>query len=255
MGNCPGCIVAVGNSNFGTKAMEKEHKRGVRFQMKISNPPLLHQSLGNHVRDFFYLSGDERGAFQIVAVFIPARAAAIPARAAVTPARAAATPAHAAAIPARAAVIPARAAVTPARAAAIPARAAVIPARAAVTPARAAQVAHGWPSGVKNALTVITASDGKTEIYRQITTRLHNDIRMPEGSHGKQFIIKAAFLKHVNDEPHFGNEPTFSMPLTTEDLAATLDRQHHEEFEAQLQEVERQRQEIERLHAKLEAKK
>jgi hypothetical protein len=45
------------------------------------------------------------------------------------------------------------------------------------------------------------------------------------------------------------------MPLTTADLAATLDRQHHEEFEAQIQEVERQRQEIERLHAELEAKK
>jgi hypothetical protein len=45
------------------------------------------------------------------------------------------------------------------------------------------------------------------------------------------------------------------MPLTTEDLAATLDRQHHEEFEAQLREVERQRQEIERLHTELGAKK
>jgi hypothetical protein len=77
---------------------------------------------------------------------------------------------------------------------------------------------------------------------------------MPAGSHGKQFIIKASFLKHVNDEPRFGNEPTFSMPLTTEDLAAALDRQHHEDFEAQIQEVERQRQEIERLHAELNAK-
>jgi hypothetical protein len=119
----------------------------------------------------------------------------------------------------------------------------------------AAQVVHGWPQGVKNALIVITSADGKTEVYRQITSRLHNDIRMPDGSHGKQFIIKAAFLKHVDDDPRFGNEPTFSMPLTTEDLAAALDRQHHEEFEVQLQEVERQRQEIERLHAELDAKK
>jgi hypothetical protein len=119
----------------------------------------------------------------------------------------------------------------------------------------AAQVVHGWPDGVKNALTVITSADGKTEVYRQVTSRLHNDIRMPDGSHGKQFIIKAAFLRHVDDEPRFGNEPTFSMPLTTEDLAAALDRQHHEEFEAQLQEVERQRQEIERLQAELNAKK
>ena len=77
---------------------------------------------------------------------------------------------------------------------------------------------------------------------------------MPDGSHGKQFIIKASFLKHVNDEPRFGNEPTFSMPLTTEDLAAALDRQHHEDFEAQIRETERQRQEIERLHAELNVK-
>jgi hypothetical protein len=119
----------------------------------------------------------------------------------------------------------------------------------------AAQVAHGWPAGVKNALIVITSADGKTEVYRQMTTRLHNDIRMPDGSHGKQFIIKASFLKHINDEPRFGNEPTFSMPLTTQDLVSALDRQHHEEFEAQMQEVERQRQEIERLHTELNVKK
>jgi hypothetical protein len=43
----------------------------------------------------------------------------------------------------------------------------------------AAQVAHGWPPGVRNALIVITAADGKTEVYRQLTTRLHNDIQMP----------------------------------------------------------------------------
>ena len=45
------------------------------------------------------------------------------------------------------------------------------------------------------------------------------------------------FLRHVNDEPRFGNEPTFSMPLATEDLAA-LDRQRHEDFEVQAREVE-----------------
>jgi hypothetical protein len=44
------------------------------------------------------------------------------------------------------------------------------------------------------------------------------------------------------------------MPLTTEDLAATLDRQHHEEYEAQLREVERLRQESDQLHAQLEEK-
>jgi hypothetical protein len=119
----------------------------------------------------------------------------------------------------------------------------------------AAQVAHGWPTGVKNALIVITSSDGKTEVYRQLTTHLHNDIRMPEGSHGKQFIIKASFLKHVDDEPRFGNEPMFSMPLTTADLVSALDHQHHAEFEEQLREVERQRQEIERLTAGLNNQK
>jgi hypothetical protein len=31
------------------------------------------------------------------------------------------------------------------------------------------------------------------------------------------------FLRRVNDEPRFGNEPTFSMPLAIEDLAAALD--------------------------------
>jgi hypothetical protein len=62
---------------------------------------------------------------------------------------------------------------------------------------------------------------------------------MPDGSHGKQFIIKASFLRHVNDEPRFGNEPTFSIPLTTEDLAASLDRRHHADFEVQVQERQR----------------
>jgi hypothetical protein len=115
----------------------------------------------------------------------------------------------------------------------------------------AGPVLHGWPTGVKHALIVIMAVDGKTEVYRQMTTHLHNDIQMPEGSHGKQFIIKAAFLKHVDDTPKFGNEPTFSMPLTTEDMAATIDKEHHEEFEAQIKEIERQRLEIERLQKEI----
>ncbi|MDR1383017.1 MAG: hypothetical protein LBJ67_04095 [Planctomycetaceae bacterium] len=119
----------------------------------------------------------------------------------------------------------------------------------------AAQVVHGWPTGVRNALIVIIADDGKTEVLRRMTTRLHNDIQMPEGSRGKLFIIKASFLKHIDDEPRFGNEPTFSMPLTTEDLAAALDRQHHEDVEAQMKEVEIHRQEIERLQNELNEKK
>jgi hypothetical protein len=118
----------------------------------------------------------------------------------------------------------------------------------------AAKVAHGWPAGVHLALIVITAADGVTEVYRKMTTRLYNDITMPKGSHGQQFLAKAAFLKHVDDEPRFGNQPTFSMPLTTEDLVAALDHQHHEDFEAQMRETELHRREIERLEAELKAK-
>jgi hypothetical protein len=111
----------------------------------------------------------------------------------------------------------------------------------------AALTVHGWPPGVRQAVIVITASDGVTEVIRHYTTRLHNDIRMPSGSHGKQFLAKASFLRHIDDDLRFGPQPTFSMPLTTEDLVSTLDRQHHEEFEAHLRDVELHRQEIEKL--------
>jgi hypothetical protein len=84
----------------------------------------------------------------------------------------------------------------------------------------AALTAHGWPEGVHIALIVITSADGRTEIVRKFTTHLYNEIRMPDGSHGKPFIIKAAFLKHVDDEPVFGPQPTFTMPYSTEDIAA-----------------------------------
>jgi hypothetical protein len=84
-----------------------------------------------------------------------------------------------------------------------------------------ALVAHGWPRGVHEALLVITAVDGDVEVVRRMTRNLHNEILMPPGSHGKQFIIKASFMKHPDDVPHFGNSPTFSMPLTTDDLAAS----------------------------------
>jgi hypothetical protein len=116
----------------------------------------------------------------------------------------------------------------------------------------AALVVHGWPHGVRNALIVITAADGHTEVVRKMTNHLHTDIRMPEGSRGQSFLIKAAFLRHVTDEPRFGNEPSFTMPRSTADLLAILDRQHHEDFEEQVREVERHRQEIERLHAEAE---
>jgi hypothetical protein len=111
----------------------------------------------------------------------------------------------------------------------------------------AALVRHGWPRGVRQALIVILADDGITEVYRHMTSRLHTDIEMPVGSRGKLFIIKAAFLRHVDDNPKFGPEPTFFMPLTTEDLAAITDHRHHEEFEERVREVERHRREMENL--------
>jgi hypothetical protein len=107
-----------------------------------------------------------------------------------------------------------------------------------------ALTAHGWPHGVRHALIVIiSAADGVTEILRRQTTRLYNNIYMPKGSHGKQFVIKASFLRHIDDEPRFGPQPTFSMPLTTEDLVSVINRQHQEKYEANLREIERQREE------------
>jgi vacuolar-type H+-ATPase subunit F/Vma7 len=110
----------------------------------------------------------------------------------------------------------------------------------------AARVVRGWPRGVKHILIVITAADGTTEIYRQMSTHQHNQIEMPAGSHGKQFIAKAAFLKHVDDTPHFGNQEVFSMPYTTEDLAsghARLEREKDEEIERLKAELKRREEE------------
>jgi hypothetical protein len=84
----------------------------------------------------------------------------------------------------------------------------------------AAQVIHGWPDGVKQALIIVLAADGVTEVHRQLTSHLHTDIQVPAGSRGKLLIVKAAFLRHVDDTPRFGNEPTVTMPLSTEDIAA-----------------------------------
>ena len=84
---------------------------------------------------------------------------------------------------------------------------------------------RGWPEGVKNILIVINDVEGPTEVYRQLSPRLYNDIKMPANSHGKQFIIRAAFLRHIDDAPRFGNEPTFTMPRTTLDLATQQARE------------------------------
>jgi hypothetical protein len=94
----------------------------------------------------------------------------------------------------------------------------------------AALVNHGWPEGVRNAVIVIRSADGKREIYNKLTSRLHTSITLPEELRGKQIIIKAAFLRHVDDTPKFSEiQPVISLPLTTEDLAKTVDQQHEEE--------------------------
>jgi hypothetical protein len=120
----------------------------------------------------------------------------------------------------------------------------------------AALVRSGWPKGVKQAVIVILASDGVTEVYHQMTTRLYNEIEMPAGSRGKMFIAKAAFLAHIDDEPKFSSQQTtFSMPQTTEDLAIILNNQHHDDFEANVREVEAHRRDVERLQSELDAMK
>jgi hypothetical protein len=119
----------------------------------------------------------------------------------------------------------------------------------------AAGVTRGWPEGVKYVLIIIVSVDDREEIVRLISTRVYNDITMPEGSRGKQFEVKASFLKHTDDEPRFGNAPVFSMPLTTDDLIARVDRHAHEDLEEKLQEVEQRRLELEQLRAEIEAAK
>jgi hypothetical protein len=115
----------------------------------------------------------------------------------------------------------------------------------------AGPVMHGWPHGIRMAILLILADDGETEILRLMTTRLHTDIEMPADCHGKQYIVKAAFLKHVNDTPRWSAGAQFSMPKDTTDLAHALDQQHYEEYEASLRTVEQHHQEIKRLHAEL----
>jgi hypothetical protein len=110
----------------------------------------------------------------------------------------------------------------------------------------AAQVTHGWPRGVRHALIVVMNASG-AEIYRQMTTRLHNTIPMPNGTHGQQFIVKAAFLRHVDDVPLFGNQAVFSLPRNTTDLLAG-----EVETETSKQKTELLRLEIERLQAEIE---
>jgi hypothetical protein len=83
----------------------------------------------------------------------------------------------------------------------------------------AGQVKSGWPTGVRNAVIIITADDGKTEIVHKTTSKLHNNFKMPDDAHGKTFFVKASFLKHLDDEPNFGDETMFTMPKTLADYA------------------------------------
>jgi hypothetical protein len=112
----------------------------------------------------------------------------------------------------------------------------------------AALVNHGWPEGVRNAVIVIRSADGKREIYNKLTTRLHTSISLPEELRGKQIIIRAAFLQHVDDTPKFGEiQPVISMPLTTEDLANSVEEQHKLEHESRKDAIKRHREELDRL--------
>jgi hypothetical protein len=110
----------------------------------------------------------------------------------------------------------------------------------------AALVVHGWPQGVTHALIVITDEQGNV-VYRQITSKLHTDITMPEGSRGKLFYVRAAFLKHMDDAPRFGPQPSFTMPYITEDVAKLIKKQYEEEVEQHRLEVERLLEENRRL--------
>jgi hypothetical protein len=65
---------------------------------------------------------------------------------------------------------------------------------------------------------IIDAASGR-EVHRGYTTRLHNQVRMPEGSSDKLFLVRAAFLMHFDDAPVFGPETSFFMPPTLADLA------------------------------------
>jgi hypothetical protein len=90
----------------------------------------------------------------------------------------------------------------------------------------AAPVAHSFPEGVKFALIVVMTADGR-EILRITISKVHTDIHIPEEYRGQQLIIKAAFLKHHDDDPKFGTaQATLLMPKSVEDLHSTLDAQH-----------------------------
>jgi hypothetical protein len=76
---------------------------------------------------------------------------------------------------------------------------------------------EGWPKGANAVKIVITDTHGK-EVLQMMSSRLHTQIRMPEGSRGKQFVLRAAFLRHLDDDPVYSSEVTFTMPLMIRDI-------------------------------------
>jgi hypothetical protein len=120
----------------------------------------------------------------------------------------------------------------------------------------AALVEHGWPEGVHNAVIIIYASDGETEIYHKMTTHIHTYVTLSKDLRGKQVMISAAFLQHVDDTPRFGEiQPVITMPLNTGDLVKSLEHKHEDEHAAHMEEIERHRKDVERLQKELDDKK
>jgi hypothetical protein len=81
----------------------------------------------------------------------------------------------------------------------------------------AGPVAKGWPKGARSVKVVIEDTDGK-EVLVAMSSQLHTRIRMPEGSRGKQFVLRAAFLRHLDDDPVYSGEVMFTMPLMIRDI-------------------------------------
>jgi hypothetical protein len=109
-----------------------------------------------------------------------------------------------------------------------------------------AMATHGWPEGVRQALLVIKTADGKEEVFRGITGRRHTNIEIP-GRHGQQFLVAAAYLRHLDDTPVFGHDQTFSLPYMTSDIGLSIKQKHEEEkaaWERKIEELEREIREL-----------
>jgi hypothetical protein len=74
----------------------------------------------------------------------------------------------------------------------------------------------------------------------EVRLSLAAQVSMPDGSHGRQFIIKASLPKHIDDKPRFCPQPAFTMPYTAEDLAASVGKK---DSESKTREIERLRKE------------